>query len=69
MKASEDIFRAYDIRGVYGKELDAEIGTCHETDGHETGEADEEQYRGMKNYVCGETAEINLPRSRPRDLQ
>ena len=26
MKATEDIFRAYDIRGVYGEELDAEIG-------------------------------------------
>ena len=26
MKVSEDIFRAYDIRGVYGTELDAEIG-------------------------------------------
>ncbi len=26
MNASEDIFRAYDIRGVYGEELDAEIG-------------------------------------------
>ena len=26
MKASQDIFRAYDIRGVYGEELDAEIG-------------------------------------------
>ena len=26
MKASQDIFRAYDIRGVYGSELDAEIG-------------------------------------------
>jgi len=26
MDASQDIFRAYDIRGVYGTELDAEIG-------------------------------------------
>ena len=26
MNASEDIFRAYDIRGVYGEELDADIG-------------------------------------------
>ena len=26
MSASQDIFRAYDIRGVYGEELDAEIG-------------------------------------------
>ncbi len=26
MDASKDIFRAYDIRGVYGTELDAEIG-------------------------------------------
>ena len=26
MNASEDIFRAYDIRGVYGEELDANIG-------------------------------------------
>mgnify|MGYP001273899780 FL=1 len=26
MKATEDIFRAYDIRGVYGEELDAEVG-------------------------------------------
>ena len=26
MKATEDIFRAYDIRGVYGSELDAEVG-------------------------------------------
>ena len=26
MNASEDIFRAYDIRGIYGEELDAEIG-------------------------------------------
>ena len=26
MEASQDIFRAYDIRGVYGEELDAEIG-------------------------------------------
>jgi len=26
MNASEDIFRAYDIRGVYGEELDASIG-------------------------------------------
>ena len=26
MNASEDIFRAYDIRGVYGDELDANIG-------------------------------------------
>ena len=26
MKATEDIFRAYDIRGVYGEELGAEIG-------------------------------------------
>ena len=26
MNALEDIFRAYDIRGVYGEELDAEIG-------------------------------------------
>ena len=26
MSASQDIFRAYDIRGVYGDELDAEIG-------------------------------------------
>ena len=26
MSASEDIFRAYDIRGVYGEELDASIG-------------------------------------------
>ena len=26
MKASQDIFRAYDIRGVYGEELDASIG-------------------------------------------
>ena len=26
MKASQDIFRAYDIRGVYGEELDANIG-------------------------------------------
>ena len=26
MNASQDIFRAYDIRGVYGKELDSEIG-------------------------------------------
>ena len=26
MIATEDIFRAYDIRGVYGEELDAEIG-------------------------------------------
>ena len=26
MTASQDIFRAYDIRGVYGDELNAEIG-------------------------------------------
>ena len=26
MNTSEDIFRAYDIRGVYGEELDANIG-------------------------------------------
>ena len=26
MKGTEDIFRAYDIRGVYGSELDAEVG-------------------------------------------
>ena len=26
MKATKDIFRAYDIRGVYGEELDAEVG-------------------------------------------
>ena len=26
MDASKDIFRAYDIRGVYGAELNAEIG-------------------------------------------
>ena len=26
MSASEDIFRAYDIRGVYDQELDASIG-------------------------------------------
>ena len=26
MNISQDIFRAYDIRGVYGEELDASIG-------------------------------------------
>ena len=26
MNISQDIFRAYDIRGVYGEELDANIG-------------------------------------------
>ena len=30
MKATEDIFRAYDIRGVYGEELDAEIKRTEE---------------------------------------
>ena len=57
MKATEDIFRAYDIRGVYGEELDAEIG---ERVGLAFGNFLREQYNGGK-ITIGCDARVSSP--------
>ena len=57
MKATEDIFRAYDIRGVYGEELDAEIG---ERVGLAFGNFLRKQYNGGKISI-GCDARVSSP--------
>ena len=57
MKATEVIFRAYDIRGVYGEELDAEIG---ERVGLAFGNFLRKQYNGGKISI-GCDARVSSP--------